>query len=416
MTTNYTITNTTNGSRASVEIYFTGKPAEHIRTALKNEGFRWHGVKKCWYGYTDPVTADAIITAAEEDAAPLREGEKAPKAEADEKREKGTPQAHIRFYWNGIKIDGGKLIKCGFSVATDRKSVTMYADGYGAELPRDLFEVKNDTDLYTDYFDNDSATLDESHPLFRYALFVGMKAEARSAAHYSDYLKKQIAGREPWKGARAYYEKELAQRAAKIAEFEAMTDPGQPTAEDLAKIDEARTELENAARAAEHERELEERERFLNRRSEAHRLIDAESTAHPVEDGAPCVVIEWSEHPGLDECLRLSVPAAENVLRKLDKIEAETRGGLGGYFKTAFRIEWADENGEASTYSGRYDLGDDDGGLSAHVAAWAEWCRTHDAFGHEIENPKPETDLTRLAAWLTEKAHPEKVAAESVAD
>ena len=94
MTTNYTITNTTSGNRASVEIYFDGKPAEHIRTALKAEGFRWQDVKKCWYGYTDPVTADAIIAAAEEDAAPIREGEKAPKAETAEKREKGTPQAH----------------------------------------------------------------------------------------------------------------------------------------------------------------------------------------------------------------------------------------------------------------------------------------------------------------------------------
>lgn len=416
MTKNYTITNTTNGSRASVEIYFTGKPAEHIRTALKDEGFRWHGVKKCWYGYTDPATADAIITAAEEDAAQFREGEKAPKTEAAEKREKGTPQAHIRFYWNGIKVDGGKLIKCGYSVATDQKSVIIYAEGYGAQLPRDLFDVINETDLYTDYFDNDGTTLDESHPLFKYALFCARKADARSAARYIEYLKKQLSGREPFRGAFDYYKKELAERESRIARFEAMTDPGQPTAEDLEKIDRIRTERENAKREAEHERELKERENYLNRRAEAHRIIDAENAAHPVEDGAPCVVIEWSEHPGIEECLRLSVPAAENVLRKLDEIEAETRGGLGGYFKTAFRIEWADENGEASTYSGRYDLGDDDGGLSAHVAAWAEWCRTHDAFGHETENHEQETDLTRFAAWLAEKAHPEKVKAESVTD
>lgn len=399
MRNEYTITNTTNGSRASVEIYFAGKPAEHIRAALKAEGFRWHGVKKCWYGYTDPVTADAIITAAEEDAAPLREGEKAPKAEATEKREKGTKQDRIRFYWNGIKVDGGALIKCGFSVATDRKSVTMYAHGYGAEIPRDLFDVKNETDLYTDYFDNDRATIDESHPFFKYALFVGMKAEARSAARYSEYLKKQIAGCEPWKGARAYYESELAKRAAKIAEFEAMTDPGQPTAEDLERIDEMRIARENAEREAERERELEERERFLNRRADGWRLVASENAAHPVEDGAPVVVIEWSEHPGLSEDLRLSVVAAENVLRTLDKLEA---GKTDGYFKTSFRIEWTDENGELSTYSGRYDLGDNDGGLVSHIRAWGEWHLTHDTFGHEKPEPETENEITRLADWLGE--------------
>lgn len=35
----------------SSEIYFDGKPSEAIRTALKGLKFRWHSVKKCWYGY-----------------------------------------------------------------------------------------------------------------------------------------------------------------------------------------------------------------------------------------------------------------------------------------------------------------------------------------------------------------------------
>lgn len=32
-----------------IEIYFTDKPAAEIRDALKAAGYRWHGVKKCWY-------------------------------------------------------------------------------------------------------------------------------------------------------------------------------------------------------------------------------------------------------------------------------------------------------------------------------------------------------------------------------
>lgn len=33
------------------EVYFDGKPAEAVRAALKDLSFRWHSLKKCWYGY-----------------------------------------------------------------------------------------------------------------------------------------------------------------------------------------------------------------------------------------------------------------------------------------------------------------------------------------------------------------------------
>lgn len=45
----------------SLEITFDSKPADTIREALKALKFRWHSVKKCWYGYTDEGTARAAI-------------------------------------------------------------------------------------------------------------------------------------------------------------------------------------------------------------------------------------------------------------------------------------------------------------------------------------------------------------------
>jgi len=45
----------------SLEIKFDGKPSEEIRQALKDLKFRWHSVKKVWYGYTDEATAKAAI-------------------------------------------------------------------------------------------------------------------------------------------------------------------------------------------------------------------------------------------------------------------------------------------------------------------------------------------------------------------
>lgn len=60
----YEITNNT--QYGSIEIYFDGKPAQAIRDALKQLHFRWHGVKKCWYGFAaESVARDAIIAASD---------------------------------------------------------------------------------------------------------------------------------------------------------------------------------------------------------------------------------------------------------------------------------------------------------------------------------------------------------------
>ena len=44
-------TMTINPQFNSLEISFDGKPSEAVREALKSLRFRWHGVKKVWYGY-----------------------------------------------------------------------------------------------------------------------------------------------------------------------------------------------------------------------------------------------------------------------------------------------------------------------------------------------------------------------------
>jgi hypothetical protein len=50
-----------NDQFGSIEIMFSGKPAESIRAALKALRFRWHGVKKVWYGYADENMVRAAI-------------------------------------------------------------------------------------------------------------------------------------------------------------------------------------------------------------------------------------------------------------------------------------------------------------------------------------------------------------------
>lgn len=55
----YTITR--NEAFNSIEIIFDGKPSEAVRTALKALKYRWHGVKKLWYGYSTEEEARAAI-------------------------------------------------------------------------------------------------------------------------------------------------------------------------------------------------------------------------------------------------------------------------------------------------------------------------------------------------------------------
>ena len=63
MTTTYTIT--PNEAFKSVEILFDGKPSEAVRDALKALRFRWHGIKKIWYGYSDEESVRKAIENAE---------------------------------------------------------------------------------------------------------------------------------------------------------------------------------------------------------------------------------------------------------------------------------------------------------------------------------------------------------------
>ena len=62
----------TNEEYNSMEIYFSDKPNEAIREALKNLRFRWHAVKKCWYGYASNDELHKILD--NEDAAEFKTG------------------------------------------------------------------------------------------------------------------------------------------------------------------------------------------------------------------------------------------------------------------------------------------------------------------------------------------------------
>lgn len=63
-----------NTAFGSIEIYFSEKPADAVLEALKNARFRWHGVKKCWYGYIEAEKIAALLDGG--DVAPAEKPEK----------------------------------------------------------------------------------------------------------------------------------------------------------------------------------------------------------------------------------------------------------------------------------------------------------------------------------------------------
>lgn len=86
----------------------------------------------------------------------------------------------IKFFYNGLRLNGSRtLCRVGYSLDLDAQTVTIYARS-GETLPHELFTVENDTDLYTDYFDNDRATLTPAHPLYKFAAYAAARAAAQA--------------------------------------------------------------------------------------------------------------------------------------------------------------------------------------------------------------------------------------------
>lgn len=84
-----------------------------------------------------------------------------------------VPADHgLRFYWNGIKHNGGKLVKCYFSSGEltnyPAGTLTVYARDY-SRFPEEIarhFHIENNTDSQSDYFDDDKFRVCPNHPLY----------------------------------------------------------------------------------------------------------------------------------------------------------------------------------------------------------------------------------------------------------
>lgn len=291
----------------------------------------------------------------------------------------------LKVFYNGLKINGEKkLIKAYMGINGD--SVRIYAKT-GETLPRDIWEVKNNTDLYTDYFDDDRVTLTSEHPLYKYVLFAAAKHEIRSERKFIETIPAIY---------RESYKPDIECSQKRIAALEQIENPGQPSADELEQCREIMRKGEEAEKAARKAAEEAEREQRNAAEKSNVEFVEKTLAAFPILSGAPFVTVEWSESAALPEGLKMSLAAAEMIFAELNKRASKAEG----YYKTSFKIEFPD----VGSYEGRYDIGADDTTLSEHIKSFAAWMSTHDEQGELLDEKCIDIARRRQAKKLCEIA------------
>ena len=105
----------------------------------------------------------------------------------------------LKFYYNGIKDNGGKLQGCYYSYGslypnTDAATITIYAYKYQrfSIAIQELFDVLNDSDSRSDYFEADHFRVFPSHPLYADVLVAYNKSRARCKARNAAWVTRMI--------------------------------------------------------------------------------------------------------------------------------------------------------------------------------------------------------------------------------
>ena len=318
----------------------------------------------------------------------------------------------VKFFWNGYRINDGNLIKWGL-YANAKAPEAIQMTGVYTDLPRALFEVHNDSDPYTDYHCDDTATVTPEHPLFSYVLYAWETSRIRDINSSIKYKNKRISELQKAKGKATaeyieQYQNEIKELEKELSALQSRRQKKapQPTTDDLVKVAEMHLAERSARLKEDREKELQEREKALKIKLEGEKLIDSVLQSFPIVEGQPVVTINWSEHPAFyryeDGELTLSVNAADTLINLLNvRTKSENR-----YFKLAFSVDCIAENGEKDRYQGYYDLGcnGENGGIIEHIRNYGEnilqFHREHPEgcqYAPEVERGN---ELIQFADWL----------------
>lgn len=101
----------------------------------------------------------------------------------------------IKFFYNGIKEESGKLIKVYYSLENNREHTPMVAITCKSpldSLPNALVPI-NSTDIRTDYVDCDYVRLTPGDTYYQEARAAAEKAEVKSAKKKVEHYTKLVA-------------------------------------------------------------------------------------------------------------------------------------------------------------------------------------------------------------------------------
>ena len=188
----------------------------------------------------------------------------------------------------------------------------------------------------------------------------------------------------------------------------------------LMPTEEEQAAQREAERKSREEKEQQDRENarvyFEQLTEEARQIID---NAEEPTDGAPYVVIEWSESPVINRLnisaedsngRKLSIKAADELFKLLDSRQNSDREKfdfLGWYDKTSFIIHFTNDAGEPDTYEGRQDFGDGDGGIIEHIKAFAASYKSYtEKKPSEPTDEEIRSELEKFAQKLESYARP----------
>lgn len=156
--TAYTITS--NEAYNSLEISFNEKPAEAIREALKALKFRWHGVKKVWYGFADRDTVEKALKGEQITAEPTQ-AKTAPKAIKPARFDKEAITAEYAKAWDSdhmIKycvnsLAGVAILPNGDIISIEKKKIeTRFCFGESGYDYEDAQNMAHHARTNEDYF------------------------------------------------------------------------------------------------------------------------------------------------------------------------------------------------------------------------------------------------------------------------
>ena len=96
----------------------------------------------------------------------------------------------LKFYYNGIKDNGGKLQTCHYGISSHNGTIHINARGwlsFSAGICA-AFKVRNNSEVMTDFFDKDHIDVQLDHPLYNDVLIAFRKAQEKSAERQTAYL------------------------------------------------------------------------------------------------------------------------------------------------------------------------------------------------------------------------------------